>query len=184
MGIDSLAGFILDLGGGPASFLAAMFPRPKQVILVDVDRNEACHAKRKRPSLIVIVADGTRLPLADCSIATTVCNSVIEHVEDPYALAVEIRRVSRGYFVQTPNGAFPLELHSFIAIPLYNLLPWMWLQRLVCKLFGADYEYVSSVRYLPEQRLKQLFPKAVVAYEEVLGLKKSLFVYHSVMDAS
>lgn len=178
LGFESVAGFILDLGGGPASFFAAMFPRPEQVILVDVDYNLAHEGRRKQSALAVIVADGGRLPLADCSVDVTVCNSVIEHVDDPDALAAEIRRVSRGFFLQTPHEGFPLETHSFIAIPFYSLIPWAGLRRFVCKMFGANFEYVSSVRYLPEQRLKLLFPEATVAYEKVLGIKKSFYVYH------
>jgi hypothetical protein len=107
----------------------------------------------------------------------TTCNSVIEHVDDPDALAAEVRRVSWGYFLQTPHGGFPLETHSFIAIPFYNLIPWMWLRRFVSKIFRANFEYVSSVRYLPEQRLRFLFPEATITYEKVLGLRKSFYVY-------
>lgn len=177
IGIEPLAGFILDLGGGPASFFAAMFPRPEQVILVDVDFIRAYQAKRKQSALRVVVADGGRLPLVDCS-AATICNSVIEHVDDPGALAAEIRRVSRGYFLQTPNGDFPLETHSFIAIPFYNFIPWVSLRHFICKIFGANFEYLRSVHYLTEQRLRFLFPEATIAYEKVLGLKKSFYVYH------
>ena len=178
IGIESLPGLILDLGGGPASFFAAMFPRPEQVILLDIDYNRACQARRRQSTLHVIVSDGERLPLSDRSVDVTICNSVIEHVDDPDALATEIRRVSRSYFSQTPNGDFPLETHSFIAIPFYNFIPWVWLRRLMCKIFGANFEYVSSVRYLPEQELRFLFPEATITYEKVLGLKKSFYVYH------
>jgi ubiquinone/menaquinone biosynthesis C-methylase UbiE len=182
-GIESLPGFILDLGGGPASFLAAMFPKSRQVILVDVDHDKAQWAKRKRSEMSVLVADGTRLPLADDSVTVTVCNSVIEHVDDPDALAMEIRRVSQGYFLQTPHGGFPLETHSFLAIPFYNLIPWMWLRQSVCKVFGARFEYVNSVRYIPERELRLLFPEAVITYERVFGLIKSFYVYRPVPDA-
>ncbi len=178
-GIESLSGLILDLGGGPASFLAALFPRPQQVILVDVSYDSVHQAKRKQSALHVIVADGGNLPLVSDSVDVTVCNSVIEHVDDPDALASEIRRVSRGYFLQTPNGRFPLETHSFIAIPFYNFIPWMWLRRLVCKLFGTDFDYVNSVSYLSEQRLRVLFSEATIAYEKFFGLKKSFWVYRT-----
>lgn len=178
MGIRFLTDFILDLGGGPASFFAAMYPKPERVVLVDIDHNRAYQAKQKQPALRVLVADGGRLPLADCAIDVTVCNSVIEHVNNPDALAAETRRVSRSYFLQTPNGNFPLETHSSIAIPFYNFIPWVWVRRFLCKIFGAKFERVSSVRYLPEQRLSVLFPEATMAYEKVLGLKKSFYVYH------
>ena len=145
---------------------------------MDIAYNAAHLAKRKQPALHVIVADGDRLPLGDGSIEMTVCNSVIEHVDNPDALATEIRRVSQGYFLQTPNGDFPLETHSFIAIPFYNFIPWVWLRRFVCKIFGANFEYVSSVRYLPERKLRLLFPEATITYEKALGLKKSFYVFH------
>jgi hypothetical protein len=180
--LEDLSGFILDLGGGAASFFSAAFPRPKQVVLVDISHELACEAKRKRPGLHAIVADGGRLPLADKSADMTICNSVIEHVDKPGALATEIRRASQGYFLQTPNGAFPLEPHSFIAIPFYGLIPWMWLRRLLCKVFGADFEYVNSVRYVTEQGLRSLFPDATISYERVLGLKKSFYVFRSNED--
>lgn len=176
--VESLRGFILDLGGGPASFFAAKFPRPEQVILLEINHNEAYQARQKQPMLHVIIADGECLPIASYSIDMTISNSVIEHVNNPTALAKEIQRVSKRYFLQTPNGDFPLETHSFVAIPFYNFIHWKWLQRLVCRLFGANFEYVNSVRYLPEQRLKSLFLDASISYERVLGFKKSFYVYH------
>ena len=175
--------FILDLGGGPASFFTAMFPRPEQIILVDIDTKLIRQAKQERPAVHMIVADGGQLPLPDRSVAMTVCNSVIEHVDDPDALAAEIRRVSRDYFLQTPNGDFPVEPHSFIAIPFYSFIPWTWLRRFVCRVFGADYDYVNSVRYLSEQRLRRFFPDATIAYEKVFGVKKSFYVYRLGVDA-
>ena len=175
--IESLPGFILDLGGKPASFFAALFPRPDQVTLLDTDYALARQARRKQPALRAVAANGGRLPLADGSIDMAVCNSVIEHVDDPRALAAEIRRVSQGFFVQTPNGDFPVETHSFIAIPGHNLIPWTWLRRLVCKAFGANYAYVSSVRYVSKERLRSLFPEAAISYEKVLGLSRSFYVH-------
>jgi ubiquinone/menaquinone biosynthesis C-methylase UbiE len=176
--VEQVPGFILDLGGGLASFFAAMFPRPEQVILLDIDYNRARQAKRKYPPLHVMIADGGRIPLADCSVDMAVCNSVIEHVNDPDTLAAEIRRVSQSYFLQTPNGDFPLETHSFVAIPFYNFITWRRLRWFACKIFGASFEYVDGVRYLPEQRLRYLFPEATVVYETVFGLKKSFYVYY------
>jgi SAM-dependent methyltransferase len=159
---EHLSGFILDLGGGPASFFAALFPEQSRVILVDISYDEVLIAKQRYPLLSVIVADGKHLPLADRSIDLTVCNSVIEHVDDPKALAIEIRRVSRNYFLQTPHGGFPLETHSFIPIPFYGFLPWELLRRFACKLFGARFEYLQSVRYLSEVELRCLFPEATI----------------------
>jgi SAM-dependent methyltransferase len=179
LGVDSLAGPLLDLGGGPGSFFAALYPRPEQIVLVDVDGEEVARAKERQPAISAVVADGGRLPLAQGSVAAAICNSVIEHVDDPGALAGEICRVGRSYFLQTPNGRFPLETHSFVAIPFYGLLPGRRLKDMACRLFGGDPDYIGRVRYLSEPALRRLFPEATVAYERVLGLTKSFYVYHT-----
>ena len=179
LGVEALSAPVLDLGGGPASFFAALFPRPGQIVLVDVEGDEVRRAKERQPALAAVVADGRRLPLARGAVAAAICNSVIEHVDDPGALAGEIRRVSRRYFVQTPNGRFPLETHSFVPIPFYRFLPSRGLKHLACRLFGGDPAYVAGVRYLSEPALRRLFPEAIVVRERVLGLTKSFYVYYS-----
>jgi SAM-dependent methyltransferase len=174
--IGSRPGFVLDLGGGPASFFSAMFPRPEQVILMDVDYDMVRQA-RKKTSAHILVANGERLPFADRFIDTIICNSVLEHVEQPESLASEIRRAGRNYFVQTPNGGFPLETHSFTPIPLCNAIPWLGVRWLFCKIFGANSKYLSSVNYLVEPRLRCLFSDAVIDCERVFGLIKSFYIY-------
>lgn len=168
---------ILDLGGGPASFFASMHPQPDRIILIDIDQHDAKRAKDNIPKLKVVVADGGQLPLADRSIVLTICNSVIEHAEFPEYLASEIRRVSQAYFVQTPNGKFPLETHSYVAIPIYRFIPWIGLRRLACRLFGANFDYVNGVSYVREEKLRYLFPEASLTKEKWLAMTKSFYLY-------
>ena len=56
------------------------------------------------------------LPFADDQFDLVYCSSVIEHVPPARraAFAAEIRRVGRGWFVQTPAFSFPLEPHSLL----------------------------------------------------------------------
>ncbi len=169
-------GYIIDLGGGPASFFAALYPNPQAIILIELEYDLAQKAKKRLPDLNVIVADGEKLPFARQSVSATICNSVIEHVNMPSNLANEIQRVSQRFFVQTPNVRFPVETHSYIAIPLYNQIPWIRLRRLLCYLFGGNYDYISSVYYLSEKELRRLFPQANLYYEKSLGLKKSFYL--------
>lgn len=176
-GIESMDGLILDLGGGPGGFFAAMFPNPTRIILVDIDYKKAQLARKSQPRIGVVAGDAEQLPFANRAMQFTVSNSVIEHVHDPDAMASEIRRVSRGYFLQTPNGYFPAETHSFIPIPFYNWIPFRRARKLLCQLFRANFDYISTVRYLPEDRLRRLFPGASLLYEKSLGMKKSFYVY-------
>ena len=172
--LEIASGFILDPGAGPASFFAALFPKPKRVILVDLSPKLAARAKINQPNIHIVAADAGRLPLVDQPIAASISNSVIGHVDSPDNLAQEMSRVSRSYFLQTPNGRFPLETHSYIAIPFYNYIPWQWLRKSICKLFRANFDYVNSVRYLSETRLRKLFPRVTLRYERVFGLKNRL----------
>jgi SAM-dependent methyltransferase len=57
-----------------------------------------------------------RLPFADGEFDLVYCNSVIEHIEAARrpAFAAELRRVARGWYVQTPARSFPIEPHSLL----------------------------------------------------------------------
>jgi SAM-dependent methyltransferase len=59
-------------------------------------------------------ADG--LPFADGEFDLVYCSSVIEHVPPARraAFAAELRRVGRGWLVQTPALSFPIEPHSLL----------------------------------------------------------------------
>ena len=56
------------------------------------------------------------LPFADGQFDLVYCSSVIEHVPPARraAFAAEIRRVGKGWFVQTPAWSFPIEPHALL----------------------------------------------------------------------
>ncbi len=66
------------------------------------------------PFVLADAADG--LPFADGEFDLAYCNSVIEHVAPARreAFAAELRRVARGWYVQTPARSFPIEPHSLL----------------------------------------------------------------------
>jgi SAM-dependent methyltransferase len=86
------------------------------------------------------------LPFADEEFDLVYCSSVIEHVPPARraAFAAEVRRVGRGWFVQTPAFSFPLEPHSLL--PGAHWLP-ARLRRLYWRL-GAmgDWEEIALLR--------------------------------------
>jgi SAM-dependent methyltransferase len=57
-----------------------------------------------------------RLPFADGEFDLAYANSVIEHIPPARrpAFAAELRRVARGWYVQTPARSFPIEPHSLL----------------------------------------------------------------------
>jgi SAM-dependent methyltransferase len=63
------------------------------------------------------------LPFDDGAFDLAYCSSVIEHIApaDRAAFAAELRRVARGWYVQTPAFSFPLEPHALL--PFAHWLP-------------------------------------------------------------
>jgi SAM-dependent methyltransferase len=63
------------------------------------------------------------LPFSEDEFELVYCSSVIEHVtpERRDAFAAELRRVGRGWYVQTPAFSFPVEPHSLL--PAAHWLP-------------------------------------------------------------
>jgi SAM-dependent methyltransferase len=68
------------------------------------------------PGAFVRADAADEIPFADDHFDLVYCSSVIEHVppQRRAAFAAEIRRVGRGWFVQTPALSFPIEPHSLL----------------------------------------------------------------------
>jgi SAM-dependent methyltransferase len=142
----------------------------------------------------VIYGDGCRLPFADAAFDIVFSNSVIEHVGDGAAqqrFAEEIRRTGRGYWVQTPNRYFPIEMH--LLTPVVHLLPqswrafivrrftvWQWIHRPSPdrKRFYVEH-FIADIRLLSAADMRRLFPDAVILRERFLLFTKSLVAYRA-----
>jgi SAM-dependent methyltransferase len=108
------------------------------------------------------------LPFADDEFDLVYCSSVIEHVPPARraAFAAEVRRVGRGWFVQTPAHSFPIEPHSLL--PFAHWLP-VRARRAYWRLGAAgDWEDISLLR---QRELEALFGPALS--ERAGGLVKS-----------
>jgi SAM-dependent methyltransferase len=98
------------------------------------------------------------LPFADKEFDLVYCSSVIEHVPPARraAFAAEIRRVGRGWFVQTPAFSFPIEPHSLL--PAAHWLP-VRLRRAYWRLGAAgEWEQISLLR---RAQIEELFGPAL-----------------------
>jgi SAM-dependent methyltransferase len=141
---------ILDLGCGSAGLRA----RAPELDVTGVDLVD----RPGYPGRMVVADAAEGLPFADGEFDLVYCNSVIEHVspERRSRFAAEVRRVGRGWYVQTPAASFPVEPHS--------LLPgahWLGpgLRRVYWRLGAAG--HWEDVRLLRRRELEALFGPAV-----------------------
>jgi SAM-dependent methyltransferase len=129
---------VLDVGCGRAG-LRALEP---DLDVTGVDLIE--HPGYPGPFVRADPAAG--LPFADDAFDLVYCSSVVEHVPPARraAFAAELRRVGRGWFVQTPAFSFPLEPHSLLVGA--HWLP-VGLRRLYWRLGAAGaWEEISLLR--------------------------------------
>lgn len=139
----------------------------------------------------ISIRNGNALDLSEYgneSFDVVYSNSVIEHVytlENQLAMAIEVQRIAKSYWVQTPNFWFPIEPH-------FHIPGWQWLpnkvrvrllQNFRCGWRGpiADrskaQELVDEVRLMSKPELLNIFPDAKLWKEKFFGLTKSLVVY-------
>jgi SAM-dependent methyltransferase len=157
---------ILDVGCGSLG-LRALMPAGEADRITGVDR-------LPQPSYpgTFVQGDATALPFADGEFDVVYCNSLIEHLPPDArpALARELKRVSRRWFVQTPNRWFPVEPH--VLLPLFQFLPENARRRLWR--FGQAGGEFEDIHLLDERELRRLFPGAEIVRERVGPLTKSL----------
>jgi SAM-dependent methyltransferase len=101
-------GRVLDVGCG-ALGLRALEPT---FDVTGVDLADRPHY----PGRFVRADAAAGLPFVDGEFDLVYCSSVVEHVPPARrpAFAAELRRVGRGWLVQTPARSFPIEPHSLL----------------------------------------------------------------------
>lgn len=188
--------YVLDLGGGTGEHFNSIFPEHKNVVIADVSERELRIAKWRYGYVTVTLDDNsTALPFADSVFDVVFCSSVIEHATGPkinvewtkdgasfektarkhqWALAKEIRRIAKRYYVQTPYRYFALESHSWLP-GLIVLLPRPALVALLrfTNLFWPK-RTSPDWRLLTIREFTQMFPDAKISCERSWGLVKSL----------
>ena len=176
---------VLDVGGNPRIWATLEVEARPRIIYLNLPRAAEADDDRAR----LVFGDGCRLPFADQSFDIAFSNSVIEHVgsfEAQVEFAREVRRVSRAYWVQTPNRRFPVEQH--LLTPVIHWLPKSWQRVLVPRVtvwgvltaagpaerrFYFEH-YLNEIRLLSADELRVLFPGCRLVRERFWGWTKSL----------
>ena len=172
---------ILDVGGYYGDWALMDCPH-QQITCLNLDGPQP---GASLPAQFTCVrGDGRQLDYGSGAFDIAFSNSVIEHLgtfADQQRFAAEIRRVSRAYWVQTPNFWFPIEPH-FLA-PFVHFLP-KTLQKKLLR-YGTIWGlvtrptpervagYLAELRLLTEREMRVLFPDARILVERFCGLKKS-----------
>lgn len=174
---------ILDIGGR-ASYWEALRPlwrgRDFDITLVNVEPLD-----ESLPGYRCHQGNACAMPeFPDMHFDIVHSNSVIEHVgrwQDMQTMAREVRRLAPGYYVQTPDFAFPVEPH--FRTPFFHWLPETMRASLLTGRslgfrsaghFAQAMEQVQDVNLLSLRQMKTLFPDARIRRERLLLLPKSL----------
>jgi SAM-dependent methyltransferase len=192
---------ILDLGSEDGSNIAVVLEntkvRPENVFIADIDRATIEGGRTKYGFTPVLLNESGALPFADVFFDIVYCSSVIEHVTVPKEdvwradidfenraraaqekFAVEIRRVGKQYFVQTPARSFIVESHTWLPflgyLPRAALIPTMkFANSFWVKKAYPDF-YLLSAR-----EMQRLFPDARIFTEKKFGMTKSIMAIKS-----
>lgn len=177
---------ILDVGGTQRFWEVMGF--------VDIPEVRITLLNKKKPQtshqyFFSVASDATNMKeFGDNQFDVVFSNSVIEHVGDfdkQKAMAEEVQRVGKHYFVQTPNYFFPIEPHFLfpgfqwlpisVRVFLIRHLNLGWMKK------NPNVEearkLVETTRLLRKRELLSLFPSAILYEENFFGLTKSFVVY-------
>ncbi len=143
------------------------------------------HYKRLHKNIKHYQADATNLSqIGDREFDVAFSNSVIEHLytfDKQKAMAAEVRRIAKAYWVQTPNYWFPIEPH-------FLFLGWQYLpecvriflikrRRIGWRGHLTEHEQavnaVKEVRLMSRKELRKCFPDATLIPEKFCGMVKS-----------
>jgi hypothetical protein len=178
---------ILDVGGTTRFWENRGWAGRDDIQITTV--NLVAEQRRQYSNIHPMQGDATRLTeFPDGSFDIAFSNSVIEHLytyEAQAAMAHEVVRVARAYWVQTPNFWFPMEPH-------FQVIGWQWMPELLrialirrvrCGWRGPchDLEHaratVREVKLMTRHELARIFPgDAAILSERFLGLAKSWIV--------
>ncbi|MGD9975189.1 MAG: class I SAM-dependent methyltransferase [Desulfatirhabdiaceae bacterium] len=176
---------ILDVGVTPdqqlpeSNFFEAMYPHTSRIVATSIEN--AGFLTQKHPGLFFLQTETLCLPFHDHAFDIVFCSAVLEHVGDKahqQAFVTELLRVSKQFFIVTPNRLFPVEFHTFL--PLIHWLPQPAHQKLL-KMMGLNFwAQTSNLNLVSSGSLAALFPSSgavTVTCTRLLNWPSNLIAY-------
>lgn len=176
---------VIDVGVTPdqtledSNFFEALYPFPHQITATSIE--DASHLERLYPGLTFLQTDGKTLPFPDNAFDIGFSSAVLEHVGDAShqrQFVSELRRVSKRFFLTTPNRWFPVEVHTFI--PLLHWLPQRVHQRIFRAIGLHFWSQTENLNLLSGRALLRLFdsPATVgLGRHRTFGWTSNLFAW-------
>jgi SAM-dependent methyltransferase len=177
---------IIDLGVTPdeslpeSNLFEKLYPYKHKIIAVSIE--DANFLEKKYNGLQFLkINKGDKLPFKDDQFDILYCSAVIEHVgntDSQRTFITEALRVSKRFFITTPNRYFPLEIHTMI--PFLHWLPKPYYQTILIQL-GLDFwANTENLNLLTPSLFKKIFPyntDITITHNRLLGLPANIIIY-------
>jgi SAM-dependent methyltransferase len=163
-----------------SNYFEKVYPYKEKIICVGTE--DGGHLEEKYPGIKFIkVYSGKPLPFDDNKFDIAFSNAVIEHVgsaESQRAFAKEIIRVSKSFFITTPNSWFPVEFHT--ALPFLHWLPKNLHRKIIFALGEKFWSEEDNLNILSKREFRNLFPQGmnvIVDSINLFGYPTNLIAY-------
>ena len=176
---------ILDVGVTPdqsaadSNFFEKWYPHPECITATSIE--DASHLADLHPGLTFVQTSGDGLPFEDDQFDIAFSTAVLEHVGDrerQCRFIAELLRVSKRFFITTPNRWYPVELHTYV--PFLHWLPQQQHQQILQKLGKEQWATTENLNLLDQRGLRTLFPPGVtptITGTRLFGLRSNLLAY-------
>ena len=139
------------------NYLEKHYPHPENITALGIQ--EPKKFLERYPQVKAVTYDGVNFPFSDKHFDICWSNAVLEHVgnfDRQVHFLKEVARVSKRFFITTPNRMFPIEVHT--KVPFVHYLPTRWRDR-VYRFLGKEWATGEYMHLLSKRQLK----KALVA---------------------
>lgn len=167
-----------------SNYFEKMYPYPSQLMCVGTENGS--HLTEKYPGLqFQMITPGHPLPFKDKEFDIAFSNAVIEHVGNAASQASFVRemaRVSKTFFITTPNRWFPVEFHT--AIPFLHFLPKKTYRSILSMMGESYWSKEENLNLLSKKELWALFndiPDVAMDSVKLLWASTNLIAYKKII---
>ena len=172
---------VLDLGVTcdstrfESNYFEALYPWKKQITCAGTE--DGSHLE-PFVSKFVRVKAGEKLPFKDKQFDITFSSATIEHVggiSEQREFVQEISRVSKSFFITTPNRWCPMEFHT--SLPLIHFLP-AKIYRRILPLIGMTYwSKEENLNLLSKKDIAKMGAGTTIEDVKLFGIKTNIIIY-------